>query len=66
MITSVPGHCLPYTKDVNEYSGIRIPFEYSNTISIFEYSLFCCCFFLCPIRPPDFQTKINRPASLGG
>ena len=27
-------------KDVNECSNIRIPFEYSNTISEFEYSHF--------------------------
>ena len=27
-------------KDVNEYSDIRIPLEYSNTISEFEYSHF--------------------------
>ena len=37
------------TKDVNECSNIRIPFEYSNTISEFEYlnflSVLALCFF---------------------
>ena len=36
-------------KDVNGCSNIRIPFEYSNTISEFEYSYFllvpAVCFF---------------------
>ena len=35
------------TKDVNECSNIRIPFEYSNMISEFEYSHFLSVHALC-------------------
>ena len=36
-----------FTKDVNECSNIRIPFEYSNMISEFEYSHFLSVPTLC-------------------
>ena len=46
-----------------EYSNIRIPLEYSNTISEFEYSHFLSVPALCFLC---FQMKNNRPAMKGG
>ena len=50
-----------FTTDVNECSNIRIPFEYSNTISEFEYSHFFCP---CPVLL--LILKNYRPALKGG
>ena len=52
-----------YSKDVNECSNIRISFEYSNTISEFEYSHFLSVPALCFL---SFQMKNYRPAIKGG
>ena len=50
------------TKDVNKCSNIRIPFEYSNTVSEFEYSHF----LYVPVPLLSFKKKNYRPTLKGG